>query len=88
VDWSEARRYRHFSHYQKVILTANHLQFRSPKELTVDNGKSFDCQDFREYCHTTGTRLRFASVYHPQSNNAVQRANGQIFSAVKKCLFD
>jgi hypothetical protein len=27
-------------------------------------------------------------VYHPQSNGAVERDNGQIFSAIKKCLFD
>jgi hypothetical protein len=27
-------------------------------------------------------------VYHPQSNDAVERANGQIFSAIKKCLFE
>ena len=29
----------------------------------------------------------FASVYHPQSNGAVERANGIIFNAIKKCLF-
>jgi ribonuclease HI len=28
------------------------------------------------------------SVYHPQSNGAVERANGLIFSRIKKCLFD
>jgi hypothetical protein len=27
-------------------------------------------------------------VYHPQSNGAVERANGVIFSGIKKCLFD
>jgi hypothetical protein len=27
-------------------------------------------------------------VYHPQSNGAVERANGLIFSRIKKCLFD
>jgi hypothetical protein len=27
-------------------------------------------------------------VYHPQSNGAVERANGLIFSGIKKCLFD
>jgi transposase InsO family protein len=59
-----------------------------PKELTVDNGKQFDCQDFREYCRSIGTKLCFASIYHPQSNGAVERANGQIFSAIKKCLFE
>jgi hypothetical protein len=27
-------------------------------------------------------------VYHPQSNGAVERAKGLIFSRIKKCLFD
>jgi hypothetical protein len=27
-------------------------------------------------------------VYHPQSNGAVERANGLIFLGIKKCLFD
>jgi hypothetical protein len=60
--------------WQQIIC-----RFGVPKELTVDNGKQFDCQDFREYCRTIGTKLRFASVYHPQSNDIVKRANGQIF---------
>jgi transposase InsO family protein len=63
-------------------------RFGVPKELTVDNGKQFDCQDFREYCRSIGTRLCFAFMYHPQFNGAVERANGQIFSAINKCLFD
>jgi hypothetical protein len=33
-------------------------------------------------------KLHFASIYHAQSNGVVERANGQIFSAIKKCLFD
>jgi transposase InsO family protein len=59
-----------------------------PRELTVDNWKQFDCQDFREYCCSIRTKLCFASVYHPQSNGAVERANRQIFSVIKKCLFE
>jgi hypothetical protein len=35
-----------------------------------------------------GTQAKFSSVYHPQSNGAVERANGLIFSGIKKCLFD
>jgi hypothetical protein len=35
-----------------------------------------------------GTHAKFSSVYHPQSNKAVERANGLIFSGIKKCLFD
>jgi hypothetical protein len=32
--------------------------------------------------------LAFASVYHPQSNGVVERANGKIFTAIKKRLLD
>ena len=59
-------------------------RFSVPKEVTVDNGKQFDCTTFREFCHQLGTKLCFASVYHPQSNGAVERANGIIFSGIKK----
>jgi hypothetical protein len=30
----------------------------------------------------------FASIYHPQSNGVVERANVKIFSAIKKRLLD
>jgi hypothetical protein len=35
-----------------------------------------------------GTKLAFASVYHPQSNDVVECANGKIFTAIKKMLLD
>jgi hypothetical protein len=35
-----------------------------------------------------GTHAKFSLVYHPQSNGAVKRTNGLIFSGIKKCLFD
>jgi hypothetical protein len=57
-------------------------------ELTVDNGKQFDSQDFRYFCFFIGTKPVFASVYHPQSNGVVERANGKIFTAIKKRLLD
>jgi transposase InsO family protein len=58
------------------------------RELTVDNGKQFYCYTFKEYCKSLGTHAKFSSVYHPQPNGAVERANGLIFSGIKKCLFD
>jgi transposase InsO family protein len=63
-------------------------RFGVPRELTVDNGKQFDSYTFREYCKTLGTHAKFSLVYHPQSNGAVERANGLIVSGIKKCLFD
>jgi transposase InsO family protein len=63
-------------------------RFGVPRELTVDNGKQIDCYTFKQYCKSLGTHVKFSSVYHPQSNGAVERANGLIFSGIKKCLFD
>jgi hypothetical protein len=55
-----------------------------PYEVTMDNGKQFDSTDFKELCTYLGTKLCFASVYHPQPNGAVERANGVIFADIKK----
>jgi hypothetical protein len=63
-------------------------RFGVPSELTVDNGKQFDSQDFKDFCFSIGTKLAFALVYHPQSNGVVEHANGKIFTAVKKMLLD
>jgi hypothetical protein len=35
-----------------------------------------------------GVKVAFTSVYHPQSNGAVQKGNALIFSAIKKILED
>jgi IS30 family transposase len=63
-------------------------RFGVPSELTVDNGKQFDNQDFWEICNSIGTKAVFASVYHPQFNGVVEHANGKIFSAIKKRLLN
>jgi hypothetical protein len=56
--------------------------------LIVYNGKQFECYSFKEYCKTLGTHAKFSSVYYPQSNAAVERANRLILSRIKKCLYD
>jgi hypothetical protein len=61
-------------------------RFRVPRHITVDNGTQFDSQNFREYCKSLGIQLCFASVKHPQSNGAVERANGIICIGISKCL--
>jgi transposase InsO family protein len=63
-------------------------RFGVSSELTVDNGKQFDNQDFWGFCNSIGTKAVFASVYHPQSNGVIERANVKIFSTIKKRLLD
>jgi IS30 family transposase len=55
-----------------------------PREITVDNAKQFDCHLFKDFCYQMGVKAAFASVYHPQSNGAVEKANALIFTAIKK----
>jgi hypothetical protein len=41
---------------------------------------------FKDFCQWIGMKVAFVSVYHPQSNGAVERANTLIFEAIKKIL--
>jgi hypothetical protein len=59
-----------------------------PRTLTVDDGKQFDSDKFKEFCTSIGTKLAFALVYHPESNGAVEWANKVVFSAISKTLFN
>jgi hypothetical protein len=54
-------------------------RFGVPRTLTVDNGKQFDLDKFKESCRNIGTKIAFALVYHPESDRAVERANRVIF---------
>jgi hypothetical protein len=60
--------------------------FRVPRKITVDNAKQFNCHIFEDFCHQMGVEAAFASVYHPQPNGAVEKANALIFTAIKKIL--
>jgi hypothetical protein len=59
-----------------------------PRKITVDNAKQFDCHIFKDFCHHMGVEAAFVSVYHPQSNGAMEKANALIFIAIKKILED
>jgi ribonuclease HI len=90
TKWIEARAVSRITSKtaQKFFLQNIVRQFGVSSELTVDNGKQFDSQDFRDFCFSIGTKPVFASVYHPQSNGVVERANDKIFTAIKKRLLD
>jgi hypothetical protein len=90
TKWIEAKAISSITsqNVQKFFWQNIVCRFGVPREITVDNGKQFDSQLFKNFCHSIGTKVMFASVYHPQSNGAVERANGLIFSAIKKCLYN
>jgi hypothetical protein len=62
-------------------------RFGVPRILTVDNGKQFDSDNFGNFCRSLETTIAFASVHHPESNGAVERANRVVFSAISKTLY-
>lgn len=63
-------------------------RFGVTSRIITDNGKQFTSAKFQEFCDELGTRLCYASVAHPQSNGAVERANGQIMKGIKTRVFD
>jgi hypothetical protein len=60
--------------------------FKVSRKITVDNVKQFNCHIFKDFCHQMGVKVAFVSVYHPQSNEAVKKANALIFTVIKKTL--
>jgi IS30 family transposase len=57
-----------------------------PRHITVDNTKYFDSAMLKDFCQHIEMKVTFASVYHPQTNGEVERANSLIFEAIKKIL--
>jgi IS30 family transposase len=75
TKWIEAKPLDNitFEAVRKLFWQNIICRFGVPKELTVDNGKQFDSDLFMEFYHSIGTKVMFSSVYHPQSNGALER---------------
>ena len=57
-----------------------------PHSIITDNGSNFTADDVKTWCSKMGIMLDYASVYHPQTNGQVERANGLIMSGIKPRL--
>src|SRR5215216_2119018 len=57
-----------------------------PHSIITDNGSNFTADEVRSWCANLGIKLDYASVYHPQTNGQVERANGLIMSGIKPRL--
>ena len=86
--WIEAKAVQRITSQviHKIFWQSIVCRFGVSYKVTVDDGKQFDSTDFIRFCYNLGTMLCFASVYHPESNGAVERANGIIFTRIKKNL--
>ena len=57
-----------------------------PHSIITDNGSNFTADEVKTWCGNMGIKLDYASVYHPQTNDQVERANGLIMSGIKPRL--
>ena len=57
-----------------------------PHNIITDNGMNFTTDVVKLWCKNMGIKLDYASVYHPQTNGQVERANGLIMSGIKPRL--
>jgi transposase InsO family protein len=88
MDWSKGCIHNHSEDNTKILRQIIVYRFGVHFELTVDNIKKFDNQEFGEFCTSIGTRAIFALVYHPQSNRVMERENGKILIGIKKRLLE
>ena len=57
-----------------------------PHNIITDNGTNSIADEVKLWCSNMGIKLVYASVYHPQTNGQVERANGLIMSGIKPRL--
>ena len=57
-----------------------------PPSIIIDNGSNFTADEVKTWCANLGIKLDYASVYHPQTNGQVKRANGLLMSGIKPRL--
>jgi hypothetical protein len=75
-----------FASVQRFVWKNILCRFGIPKEIVCDNGKQFESGKFKDMCKGLNLQINFASVGHPQTNGAAERANGKIVEAIKKSL--
>ena len=51
--------------------------------IITDNGSNFTADKVKLWCSNMAIKLDYASVYHPQTNGQVKRANGLIMSGIE-----
>ena len=61
-------------------------RYGAPHSIITDNDMNFMADEVKLWCKNMGIKFDYASVYHPQTNGQVERANGLIMSGIKPRL--
>jgi hypothetical protein len=67
TKWVEAKLVTNitFATIQKFFWQNIIYRYGVPQQITIHNAKYFDTAMFNYFCHRIGTKVSFASVYHP-----------------------
>ena len=59
-----------------------------PARIITDNCTQFTSRAFMQYVHALGSKISFASVAHPRSNEQAERVNTKVLQGLKTRTFD
>ena len=84
---SAAAAHKHTSAEDLAKLTFKEIccRFGFTQNVTVENDVRFVSSLWKSLWHICGTKLRFASSYHPQADPA-ERANRQVLEALRAAV--
>ena len=63
-------------------------RFGVPSRVITDNGTQFTSHTFMQYIEDLGSKVCFASVAHPRSNDQAERANAEVLRGLRTKTFD
>jgi hypothetical protein len=84
VGGSKATVKHYFSNNIEILLAEHRVPLRHAIRSHRGQWQTVRRRRLQGLLFFLGTKLCFASVYHPQSNGAVERANGVIFTGIKR----
>ena len=71
--------------HRASVLRASVVSCGHPLEVVSDNGSEYQGASHR-LLQSVGIDHRFITPDHPESNGAVERTNGAIKQALRKCI--
>nr|GEU92170.1 putative Gag-Pol precursor [Tanacetum cinerariifolium] len=88
IKWIKAKAITSITgkHVKNFIFDNIVCMFRIPATIIIDNGTQFIDDPFKSWPEGLGIKLVSTLVYHPQANEAMERANQSIMQRIKTRL--